>query len=129
MQKLFTFLFLASSCIVFSQEVELVIPTGHTSQIKKIVLNEDSSYVASIQNTSAVTLWNRKSGEIERVVNLHTGRANDLLFRDELLISAGDDMQAILWDTKSKTVQRSLEHSQQIAAVYNDEKHLSLIHI
>ncbi len=112
-------IFLAN--ISFAQnEVELVIPTGHTSQIQNICINQEATMVASTQNTEEIIVWNYLTGDKERVLKYHSSRVNDLLIDQNHLISGGDDSLVIIWNMLSKEIIATLNLEEPVFALLRE---------
>ncbi|MEM9896024.1 MAG: hypothetical protein AAF789_06615, partial [Bacteroidota bacterium] len=122
-----TFLFLVFQWTHSQDQVELIIPTGHTSQIQKICVDEDTTIVASIQNTEEIIIWDYSTTEKKRVLRYHSGRVNDLLLDQKHLISGGDDKQVFVWDLPTKKIIGKLPFGEQVFSIFVEDDHQLII--
>ena len=100
-----------------AQEVELVIPVGHTRQIRDIALSEDTVYLASIQNGPEIILWNYSTQEQFRTLNYHQGRTNKISFSGRYLWSASDDGFVKAWSLDNHKIEKSFEIGEPVLHV------------
>ncbi len=88
-----------------AQDLELIIPTGHTRQVLDIEVSPDTSTVASIQNGQEIIIWDYQTQALDRILRYHQNRVNDLLFIGNSLWSASEDSTIRSWDyTKKRSV-------------------------
>ena len=97
--------------------MELVLPTGHTSQIQAMALAKDTSYLASIQNTREIVLWDYQTQHKERTLLYHGGRVNDIKIQDDLLISGGDDKRLVAYDLKQHSKIKEYDLTQSLKEI------------
>ena len=100
-----------------AQQVELVIPTGHTRQIQDIVIDADTTFIASIQNGNEIILWDYTAQRQRQTLRYHQSRVNDLEIIGGKLWSASDDGTIQSWSLEQGKVITSIEVGSAVKAV------------
>ncbi|MFY0686917.1 MAG: caspase family protein [Cyclobacteriaceae bacterium] len=93
----------------YGQKLDLVIPTGHTTQIYDIEISADTSWVASIDTKPEIIIWDYQTSELLYLLKGHTQAVKAIAFHAETnqLLSVGADGQMIIWEVgKQKIVNR-----------------------
>src|SRR5688572_26090066 len=82
---------------------ELVVQTGHSSDVNSIAYSPDGSFIVSGSNDSSIILWDAHSGLLLRQLMGHKGPVTDVVVsRDgSAIVSSSHDGTVKLWDTKS----------------------------
>ncbi len=111
-----TSVLVAFSLGVFAQKLELVIPIGHTRQVQDIAISEDTLYLASIQNSNEIVLWDYPRERQLRVLRNHKSRVNDLEAADGRLWSSSDDGRVMSWNFNEQELSYELDHGSSVLA-------------
>lgn len=75
---------------------------GHNYSVYSIVLSPDRRWMASASRDKTIKIWDAEHFKVIKRISLaeflsHTHSVNKLLWRENELISAGDDRKIILW--------------------------------
>ncbi len=105
MKKTLTLGFLISLGLSsFGQQLELVVPTGHTGHIYQIKTNKDTTLVVSVDSRPEIIVWNYSTKKQLFNLSGHTEVVNSLSFSESgrQLLSASDDGRVINWSLDNK---------------------------
>jgi len=85
---------------LFSQEVELVVQTGHAGVASIIEFSENGKLMATGGSDNNIILWEVRSGRQIKVFRGHTDIISDLAFvaEDQIIVSASKDKTIKLWN-------------------------------
>ena len=78
--------------------------TGHTNEVMSVAFSNDGQTLASGSRDLSIILWDVASGEMERILKVHTNTVNRVVFHptlDDLLVSSSDDGRILLWSYKN----------------------------
>jgi WD40 repeat protein len=106
--SVFTILFLAGAAL--AQKPELVVETGHTSEVVSVAYNPNGKMLASGSSDKTIKLWDAASRRELRTLAGHTDNVTSVAFspNGRMLASGSDDKTIKLWDVASGKVLRTL---------------------
>lgn len=91
-------LFLMISSAV-GQKLQMVVPKGHTSNIKMAIYNPKLPIVATTSNDKTIKLWDIGSSKLIHTFSEHSGIANKLIFSPNgRILAAASDTTLYLWN-------------------------------
>ena len=109
-----SFLFTLFLC---GQQVELVIPTGHTRQVQDIVVDKDTTFIASIQNGNEIIIWDYSAQRQRQILRYHEGRVNDLEVIEGKLWSCSNDGTIRSWSLSEGKVVTTIKTKGAVSAI------------
>lgn len=88
------------SVVIFAQEPQLTVQTGHSSSILDVEFNPDGTFLASAGSDHKLVIWHFATSKQYNTMLGHTQKINALVFHphEKLLISASDDSTVRIWD-------------------------------
>lgn len=100
-------LFLMIQCCVLScgwaQDIELGLPTGHTSSITDIDLSPDNTFLITSSEDFTTKFWDLKSGRVLATLNRHQAgvKESEIHTSGRYLLTHSYDSSSILWDAST----------------------------
>ncbi|MGB3468507.1 MAG: WD40 repeat domain-containing protein, partial [Cyclobacteriaceae bacterium] len=118
------FLIISLVCCIFSninaQSPTLVVQSGHTEGINKIVYSPDGNHIITCSDDYTIRIWEVASGKEMRTLLGHTQPVNEIAMSPDgtTIVSVSDDRKMIIWDFKSGNIRREFkEHKNKILSV------------
>lgn len=86
-----------------SARPELVLQTGHSSEVYALAFSTDGRTLASGSWDNTVKLWNAQTGRLRHTLTGHSSGVKSVAFSPDgkRVISGSDDGTVKLWDTRS----------------------------
>ncbi len=106
MKVLCVVFFLLKVHALLGQQPRLVLPVGHTYNIKTIQFNTKATKILTASSDRSVKIWDVRSGLLLHSLEAHTGYVNTACFSpdENYILTASNDGTAILWETKTGTI-------------------------
>ncbi|KAL7278247.1 hypothetical protein ACG7TL_008223 [Trametes sanguinea] len=90
----------------------------HSDWIRSVAWSSDGTLAASGSTNGKIVLWSVDPPEESSTLFGHQGRVNSVVFScDGALISGSDDKTCKIWDTRTKSLLRTLEHDLPVCCV------------
>lgn len=107
----FILLFIVEIQPCHSQNPELTLQTGHSSEISTFAFSYDGKYLASAGKDNIIIIWDFQLGKQIKILKGHHQSINSIHFLNKgyNIISAGDDGQIIYWDIYTGKVKQILQ--------------------
>ncbi|MEI6346960.1 MAG: caspase family protein [Bacteroidota bacterium] len=94
----FLIIFLMVNCSV-GQKLQMIVPKGHTSNIKMAIYNPKYPLIATASNDKTIKLWDEKSGKLIYTFTGHKSGVNSIIFSPNgKMLAASSDSLVYLWD-------------------------------
>ncbi|HEY2466918.1 MAG TPA: caspase family protein [Terracidiphilus sp.] len=105
------------TCLAHGQKAELVMETGHTSDVNAFAFSPDGRMLASGSQDNTIKFWNVASGRELRTLTGHKGAVFSVVFSPDgrILASVSSDMTVKLWDVASgRELRRLTSHTDSV---------------
>jgi len=116
--------------ISFGHDRKIILCSGHDKQLRSLAVSPRDPIVASTGDDSIVRIWNKKTGEVLRVLDRHTKAVNVVSFSADggSLLSGSADGSVRIWDSRSweETATLQIAESVKSAAFLPDGQRLVL---
>ncbi len=103
------------------QQVNLVLPLGHTEGISSIGYCLDSDYIVTAGNNNSAKLWEIESGKLLYDLGGHDGEINSIQISSdgEFIVTASDDGTAKIWQAKTGKLMYDLQgHTRSVNSIH-----------
>ncbi|MGB4974076.1 MAG: caspase family protein [Cyclobacteriaceae bacterium] len=117
---LLSWLIVSYVTLCYSQDVELVLQSGHGLQINDIEYSPDGTKIATCSEDFTIKIWEIATGKEMTTMFGHTKAVNDLAFAPDskTLVSVGDDNKVIIWEVESgKSLKVISDHKNKVLGV------------
>lgn len=93
-------IFLLSLSGLLAQELQLIVPLGHSRRVSDMEVSADGQWMASVDGSDHIKIWDYSSGEELYQLKGHDGQVNLVEFHPESpnLASAGNDRTIRIWE-------------------------------
>ncbi|WP_263354546.1 WD40 domain-containing protein [Acidicapsa acidisoli] len=93
-----------------AESPELVVQTGHSSDITAVAFSSDGNWLASASNDKTLKLWDVANGREVRTLSGHSDSVTSVVFSPDgrLLASGSADMTVKVWDVTTGRELRSI---------------------
>jgi WD40 repeat protein len=121
MQKLIgclVFIFLVLVQSLLAQELELILPVGHTGFVTSAVFSPDGKRVLTASWDHTAKLWDAGSGMLLKSLEGHTSSISAAVFSPDgkKILTVSYDATAKLWDAVSGDLLKTLQHTSSVEA-------------
>jgi WD40 repeat protein len=115
----FLIAFLLNSFASFSQSVNLVVQTGHTSSITRIIYSPGENFIASTGEDGKIILWDVKLGKQYNSILEPMDEISDLAFiNDSLLASSYLSGKIKIWNIHNASLVNEFSFKNPIGCIY-----------
>jgi WD40 repeat protein len=96
-------LILTLSTLVCAQQVELGLPTGHTSTVNDVSFTPDHKHLVTSSDDLTTKIWDLRSGRVLATLNLHKSGVTgaDIHSSGNYILTHSYDSTSILWDASN----------------------------
>ena len=113
-----SFLFFASA-LCYSQNVNLVVQTGHTSAITKIVFSPEENFIASSGEDRKIIIWDIKLGKQYNSIIETMDEVSDLVFMNDSLLACSYLSGKIkIWNIHNASLRSEFTFKNPIGCLY-----------
>lgn len=100
---------LVSSFAVKAQQPQLVMQTGHSSEVTSVAFSPDGKVIASGSDDNSIKLWNVATGRLLRTLSAHSNSVYSVAFSPDgkTLATGSTDKTIKLWDVASGRLLKS----------------------
>ncbi len=117
--------FVCLSFITSSQDLELIIPVGHTGVVQGMDLSPNGKFLASIDFSNEIVIWDFESRKQLFSLNEHSQPVLSIQFlNNQELVSVGADSEVLLWNVEQASTIRSFSFPGPTRHLEVDQSHL-----
>ena len=128
-KQLLLLLFVLATPILWGQNPELTLQTGHSAPVTTMAFNQDGTLLATAGADNIIIIWDFRLGKQLKVLKGHSQKINAIQFlhHNNQLISAGNDGQILFWNIEEGSIKESIQMKQPVLSFDISENDAHLI--